>query len=182
MLEIQKKLLLHICCAPCACGCLEKLEGREVVLFFSNSNLASREEFEKRLENVRIFAEKFAFPLIVDPYDHTAWLNAVAAVPEFEQAPERGPRCAACFKYNLARTAGKAEELDMNFATTLTVSPHKNSKLIFSIGSESERFEPIDFKKNDGFLKSLRLSKELNLYRQNFCGCEFSFRDRSCIK
>ena len=179
MPETQKKLLLHICCAPCACGCLDKIKEREVTLYFSNSNLSSQDEFDKRLENVSLFAEKFGFPLIVDPYDHAAWLAAVSAVPGYEDAPERGPRCAACFKYNLERTAEKAEELDMNFATTLTVSPHKNSKLIFSIGGVSPRFEAIDFKKNDGFLKSLRLSKELNLYRQNFCGCEFSLRDRS---
>ena len=179
MPESQKKLLLHICCAPCACGCLDKIKGREITLFFSNSNLSSAEEFEKRLESVRIFAECYHFPLIVDPYDHAAWLDAVAKVPEYAQAPERGARCAACFEYNLARTAAKAEELDMNFTTTLTVSPHKNSKLIFAIGGKSPRFEAIDFKKNDGFLKSLRLSKELNLYRQSFCGCEFSLRDRS---
>ena len=67
----------------------------------------------------------------------------------------------------------------MNFTTTLTVSPHKDSKLIFSIGGRYSRFEAIDFKKNDGFLKSLRISKELNLYRQNFCGCEYSIRNRS---
>lgn len=179
MPELSKKLLLHICCAPCACGCLDKLQEREVTLYFSNSNLSSAEEFEKRLENVRIFAERFDFPLIVDPYDHAAWLNAVSAVPDFAQAPERGVRCAACFKYNLERTAAKAEEAGMNFATTLTVSPHKSSKLIFSIGSRFSHFEAIDFKKNDGFLKSMRLSKELNLYRQNFCGCEFSLRNRS---
>ena len=179
MPESQKKLLLHICCAPCACGCLDKISGREVTLYFSNSNLSSPEEFEKRLESVRIFAEHYDFPLIVDPYDHAAWLDAAAKVPDYEQAPERGARCAACFAYNLARTAAKAEELDMNFTTTLTVSPHKNSKLIFSIGGNFPHFEAIDFKKNDGFLKSLRLSKELNLYRQSFCGCEFSLRDRS---
>ncbi len=179
MPEIQKKLLLHICCAPCACGCLEKISEREVTLYFSNSNLASQAEFEKRLENVKIFAEKYHFPLIVDPYDHDAWLQAVSAIPDYEQAPERGSRCAACFAYNLSRTAGKAAELGMNFTTTLTVSPHKNSKLIFSIGGVYPHFEAIDFKKNDGFLKSMRLSKELNLYRQNFCGCEFSLRDRS---
>lgn len=179
MPEIQKKLLLHICCAPCACGCLDKINEREVTLYFSNSNLSSREEFEKRLENVKIFAGKYNFPLIVDPYDHEAWLNSVSRVPDYELAPERGSRCGACFEFNLARTAAKAEELDMNFTTTLTVSPHKNSKLIFAIGGKSLRFEAIDFKKNDGFLKSLRLSKELNLYRQNFCGCEFSLRDRS---
>ena len=179
MPEIQKKLLLHICCAPCACGCLEKIKDREVTLYFSNSNLSSREEFEKRLENVRFFAEKFQFPLIVDPYDHDAWLKAVSAVPDYETVPERGPRCTECFRFNLSRTAEKASELGMNFATTLTVSPHKNSRLIFSIGSAFLHFEAIDFKKNDGFLKSMRLSKELNLYRQNFCGCEFSLRDRS---
>ena len=106
-------------------------------------------------------------------------IGAVSAIPDYEQAPERGSRCAACFAYNLSRTAGKAAELGMNFTTTLTVSPHKNSKLIFSIGGVYPHFEAIDFKKNDGFLKSMRLSKELNLYRQNFCGCEFSLRDRS---
>ena len=82
MPESQKKLLLHICCAPCACGCLDKIEGREITLFFSNSNLSSAEEFEKRLESVRIFAERYHFPLIVDPYDHAAWLESVAKVPE----------------------------------------------------------------------------------------------------
>ena len=179
MAELQKKLLLHTCCAPCACGCLEKLEGREITLFFSNSNLNSREEYEKRLENVRIFAERFSFPLLIDPYDHQAWLEQVSGIPDYENAPERGIRCGACFKFSLGRTAKAAEKLDMNFATTLTVSPHKNSKLIFSIGAEcSPRFEPIDFKKNDGFLKSLRLSRELGLYRQDFCGCEFSRQNR----
>lgn len=178
MPELQSKLLLHICCAPCACGCLDKIRERSVTLYFSNSNLSSAEEFEKRLENVRIFADRYAFPLIVDPYDHAAWLNAVSAVPDYKSTPERGARCAACFEYNLARTAAMAEQMGMNFTTTLTVSPHKNSKLIFAIGGRSSRFEAIDFKKNDGFLKSLRLSKELNLYRQSFCGCEFSLRDR----
>lgn len=179
MPENQKKLLLHICCAPCACGCLEKINDREVTLYFSNSNLSSQEEFDKRLDSVRVFAQRYHFPLIVDSYDHSAWLNAVSNVPGYENAPERGARCAACFEYNLARTAEKAEELEMNFTTTLTVSPHKNSRLIFSIGGVFPHFEAIDFKKNDGFLKSLRLSKELNLYRQSFCGCEFSLRDRS---
>ena len=174
-----EKLLLHLCCAPCACGCLDRIAQRTVTLFFSNSNIASQEEFDKRLENVRIFAEHFSFPLIVDPYDHGAWKNAVSAVPDYETAPERGPRCAVCFAFNLGRTAEAAEKLGMNFTTTLTVSPHKDSRLIFSIGGKYPRFEAIDFKKNDGFLKSLRISKELGLYRQNFCGCEYSIRDRS---
>ena len=179
MPEHAKKLLLHLCCAPCACGCLDKVEGRDVTLFFSNSNIVSQAEFEKRLENVRCFAEHFSIPLIVDPYDHEAWKKAVSSVPDFETLPEGGPRCAACFEYNLSRTAETAARLDMNFTTTLTVSPHKSSRLIFSVGGKFPRFEAIDFKKNDGFLKSLRISRELNLYRQNFCGCEYSIRDRS---
>lgn len=178
MPELQNKLLLHVCCAPCACGCLEKIAEREVVLFFSNSNIASEAEFEKRLENVRIFADRFSFPLIVDPYDHSAWMRSVSLVPEYKTAPERGARCAACFSFSLAQTAEMAQRKGMNFATTLTVSPHKNSKLIFSIGEKYPHFESIDFKKNDGFLKSLRLSGELNLYRQNFCGCEYSVRNK----
>ena len=172
----MKTLLLHTCCAPCACGCIGRLqeEGRNIVLFFSNSNINTREEFDKRLAEVEKFAAHFSLELVIDPYRHEDWLEAVSKVPDFAVQPERGLRCAACFEWALGRTALAAQERGMTFATTLTVSPYKNSRMILAIGARHDHFEPYDFKKKDGYLKSLRLSAELGLYRQNYCGCEFS--------
>ena len=114
--------------------------------------------------------------LIVDPYRHADWLEHVSHVERFAEQPERGLRCTACFAWSLNRTAEKALELDMNYATTLTVSPHKKSETIFRLCENDPRFEAYNFKKQDGFKRSLELSRELELYRQNFCGCEFSER------
>ena len=170
-------LLLHICCAPCGSGCVNRPEmiapGREVTLFYSNSNLDSQEEFDRRLAPVKFLAGYFHLPLIVDPYDHQAWL---AAVKGFESEPECGKRCLKCFRFNLDRTrmaaAGK-----MAFATTLTVSPRKSSRAIFEIGEKWEEFEKIDFKKKNGYLIGRNFAREHDLYRQNYCGCEFSRRE-----
>ena len=168
-------ILLHICCAPCGGGCVERLlgEGRQVRLFYSNGNIASREEFDKRLDSVKLLARHFGVELEVDPYDHAAYLAAVAGL---ENEPERGARCAKCFAFNLGRAARRAAELGLPFATTLTVSPHKNSAVIFAAGGAYPNFEAIDFKKRDGFLRSNRIARELGFYRQKFCGCEFSLR------
>jgi len=151
-------------------------EQRGVTLYFSNSNINSREEYEKRWNEVRKFADHFQLSRLADPYDHEAWLAHVSKVPGFASLPERGLRCHACFQWSLDRTAAKAKELGMNFSTTLTVSPHKDSRLIFAIAEKHPHFEPYNFKKQDGFKRSLELSRELNLYRQNYCGCEFSLR------
>ena len=169
------ELLLHICCAPCGGGCVERLlgEGRKVRLFYSNGNIATREEFDRRLGSVKVLARHFGVELEVDEYDHAAYLAAVAGL---ENEPERGARCSRCFAFNLGRTARRAAELGLPFATTLTVSPHKNSSVIFAAGGEHPNFEAIDFKKRDGFLRSNRIARELGFYRQNFCGCEFSLR------
>ena len=127
----MKTLLLHTCCAPCASGCIERLiaEERDVTLYFSNSNINTAEEFEKRLETVYRFAKAFHLEVLVDDYDHASWLTHVSQVADYALRPERGLRCAACFGYSLGCTAKKAEELGMNFATTLTVSQHKNSNV-----------------------------------------------------
>lgn len=174
----MSKLLLHTCCAPCASGCVERLfaEEREFVLYFSNSNINTKEEFGKRLDAVCKLAGAFQLDVLVDEYDHESWLAHVAQVEEYAAQPERGLRCSACFDFSLGRTARKAAELGMSFATTLTVSPHKNSALIFRIAEVHPHFEAYNFKKQDGFKRSLELSRELELYRQNYCGCEFSFR------
>ena len=171
-------LLLHICCGPCGGGCLGREEmispERKVTLFYSNSNLDSAEEFERRLEFVKYLAEHFGADVVVDPYDHESWLKAVEG---FEDAPEGGDRCRRCFEYNLSRTAALAEERGENFATTLTVSPRKSSRILFEVGGKWEHFEAIDFKKKNGYLIGRNFAKEHGFYRQNYCGCEFSRRD-----
>ena len=170
-------LLLHICCAPCGGGCVNRPEmispDKKVTLFFSNSNLDTEEEFEKRLSCVRHLAEFYHLPLIVDPYDHQKYLEAVAGL---ETAPEGGARCRECFRFNLSRCAFAAG--NGAFATTLTVSPRKSSRVIFDIGSNWKNFEAIDFKKKNGYLLGRNFALEHGYYRQDYCGCEFSRRER----
>lgn len=174
-----EKILLHVCCAPCAAACVERLRehGREPALYFSNSNINSREEFEKRLGAVEKLAGVFAVRLETDPYRHDDWLEHIRGL---EDEPEKGLRCRKCFGWNLKRTALKAAELGIeNFATTLTVSPHKLSRCVFEVGAACPGFEKWDFKKQDGFKRTMELARELNLYRQSYCGCEFSRRGRN---
>ena len=168
------KVLLHTCCGPCASGCLPRLNelGHDVTLFFSNSNIDTEEEFERRRDAAAKLAAFAGVKLVCDKYDHGEWLKTVAAGHENE--PEKGSRCTLCFKYSLARAAAlaKSEGFDA-FTTSLTVSPHKVSKQVFS-ASDEQTFLKEDFKKNDGFKTSLAKSRELGLYRQTYCGCEFS--------
>ncbi len=178
--EPEEDILLHTCCGPCASGCFSMLDdaGRHYVMFFSNSNLADETEYRKRLAAAREAAAHAGVELIADPYDHAAWLKAVSVLPDYEREPERGARCRLCFRYSLSRTAEMARRMGMHFATTLTVSPHKSSHTIFEIGREwNGIFEPWDFKKHDGFKRSIENSRAWGLYRQSFCGCEFSKRD-----
>lgn len=172
----NKKILLHVCCAPCATACVERLltEDRDVSLYFSNSNINTSEEFEKRLVCVEKIAGIFGVGLDVDPYRHDDWLEHVRGL---ENEAEKGLRCVKCFDWSLRRTAEKAAEVGIEcFATSLTVSPHKMSSVIFEAGNQYPDFEPWDFKKQDGFRRSRELSEKFDLYRQNYCGCEFSIR------
>ena len=176
--------LLHTCCGPCASACVPALRdlGREVTMLFANSNIDTREEFEKRLGEAEKLAKAEGVKIAALPYDHGEWLREVAAGCEYE--PEKGARCERCFRYNLAKTAeyAKAHGFD-SFTTSLTVSPHKDSKVIFDIGETIEQsnnqnsrtiFLQVDFKKNEGFKRSVKRAIELGLYRQSYCGCEFS--------
>lgn len=147
---------------------------RKVKLFYSNSNLDCAEEFERRLACVRLLADHFSLELIVDPYDHAAWLQAVRGS---EDAPEGGERCRRCFEFNLRKSAEAAKKSGAAFATTLTVSPRKSSKVLFEIGSSWQEFEKIDFKKKDGYLLGTRFAGQQGYYRQDYCGCEFSRRE-----
>ncbi|MBN2298092.1 MAG: epoxyqueuosine reductase QueH [Deltaproteobacteria bacterium] len=174
-----KKILLHTCCASCATYPVELLlsQNNEIILFFSNSNIFPETEYEKRLQSARHLSRELHLELIEDTYDHLSWLEHIKGL---ENEPERGRRCIKCFEYNLRRTALSAENLSIPcFTTTLTVSRHKPSRVIFEVGSHFPGFEPVDFKKNNGFSRSIELSRQYNLYRQNYCGCEFSMRNTS---
>jgi len=173
------KILLHACCGPCAGHCINALrdEGHDVTLFFSNANIAPDSEFRKRLDSLRLLADRLNAPLLVDEPDHGDWKETVAK--GFEHEKEGGSRCERCFRYSLERTFHimVRQGLDM-FTTSLSVSPHKHTPAIFKVGQEldRERFLAVNFKKEGGFRKSMQISESLNLYRQNYCGCEFSLR------
>lgn len=145
-------------------------------MFFSNSNIDTEEEFTRRLESARKVAEAEGVEIAVDRYDHAAWLEEVAK--GFEDEPEKGARCARCFRFSLSRAAEFAHSHGFDdFTTSLTVSPHKVSSVVFAAGAEAGAdFLPEDFKKRGGFLLSTRRAAGLGLYRQNYCGCEFSRR------
>jgi predicted adenine nucleotide alpha hydrolase (AANH) superfamily ATPase len=168
------KVLLHTCCAPCASASIERLKSLnyDVALFFANSNIDTEEEYNKRLAEVQKLAQHDNVELIALPYDHNEWLENVAK--NLENEPEKGNRCNKCFRYNLkkAEIYAKNNKFD-KFSTSLTISPHKISENIFA-ANDSEMFLKENFKKHDGFKRSLQRSTELKLYRQNYCGCEFS--------
>ncbi|MGH0053170.1 MAG: epoxyqueuosine reductase QueH [Sphaerochaetaceae bacterium] len=171
-------ILVHACCGPCSTASIERLleEGWKPVLYFSNSNIYPMEEAERRFEALMEVARTYALEVIHEHYDHQRWLETVKG---HEQEREGESRCSLCFAYNLEEAFHKAQELGFkHFTTTLTVSRFKNSKRIFSVGEKFPGFESIDFKKKGGFEKSVRLSKALGIYRQHYCGCEFSMRDQ----
>lgn len=170
------RIVLHTCCGPCATACIERLEasGQRAVLFFSNSNIFPGAEYLKRLENAKKLARLLSMRIEEDVYDHDAWL---AHVRGFEDEPEGGLRCLRCFGFNLARTARFTDDLDFPaFTTSLSVSRHKSSQKIFEAGKPFPKFEPIDFKKGNGYARSIELSRLYGLYRQGYCGCEFGRR------
>jgi predicted adenine nucleotide alpha hydrolase (AANH) superfamily ATPase len=174
------RLLLHICCAPDSTAVFEKLAAEyEVVGYFHNPNIYPHEEYVRRSEEAKRVGRILGFvlePAVYAPHD---WENAVRGL---ENEPETGARCTACFQHNLMATGTKAREMQIPwFTTTLTISPHKSSERIFAIGREAAQahgvqFLEVDFKKKDGFKRSLELSRQLNLYRQNYCGCKYSLR------
>lgn len=172
-------MILHVCCGPCLADTLPFFDSGDrdaPVLFYSNSNILSREEWDKRLESLRRLAEHLGFRVEADPYDHAAWLNAVKGL---EDVPEGGERCSRCFRFNLERAAAFAErENGTGFATTLTVSRYKDSGRIFAAGEIFDRFLPVDFKNEGDPARGRELCRELNLYRQKFCGCEFALRQQ----
>lgn len=172
----MKKLLLHVCCAPCSTYVIEALkEEYEITLFFYNPNIEPINEYSSRLEAAEKFAEKMDLPIIVGDYDSIEWHNKVQG---HENDEEGGERCGICFRYRLEKTAELAKQKGFDlFSTTLTVSPYKNTEIINQIGKEAGEKYNIEFLDSDfkkGYMKSIELSKEHGLYRQKYCGCLYS--------
>jgi len=172
-------LLLHSCCGPCSSAVLERLTPDfALTVFYYNPNIYPEEEYRHRLAEQARLLEELGIPLLTLPYDHQEFLSVVQGL---EGEPEGGGRCRKCFELRLGKTLQLARTGGFDyFATTLTVSPHKNALIINKIGQELAGAEeavlwlPSDFKKRDGYKESIRLSEEYHLYRQNYCGCEFA--------
>lgn len=174
----NKKLLLHCCCAPCAAYVISLLEkDYNLTLFFYNPNIHPEYEYEKRFKELQNFADMKKIKLLSGDYDVKNWLGKISGR---ENDPERGQRCKICYEERLRRTAEYAKNNNFDFwGTTLTISPHKSAQVINYLGLELQdeydvNFVKADFKKNNGFKRSLELSRQYDFYRQNYCGCLFS--------
>lgn len=182
----KPRLLLHACCGPCSTSVLEYLsEHFEITVFWYNPNLYPEEEFNKRLETLKEVLDKMNLSgrvkILEMPWQHEDYAFAVSGL---ENEPEGGTRCAECFRLRLEKAARAAKELGFEyFCTTLSVSRHKDAVLINAIG-ESAAAEtgavwlPNDFKKRNGENRSVELSELLGIYRQLYCGCEYSLANR----
>ena len=182
-----EKLFLHCCCAPCSSYVLEYLSDYfEITVFFYNPNLFPQEEYLHRKEELmRLISEMdFRYPVhVMDAdYDHSEFLEACGP---YSDAPEGGARCLECFRLRLGRTAASAAEFGYGLmCTTLTISPLKNSNILNAVGmavaaEHGIRWLPSDFKKRGGYQRSIELCRLHSIYRQNYCGCEFSRREQN---
>lgn len=175
-------LLLHSCCGPCSTEVIDFLKDYfKITIYYYNPNIEPLEEYEKRKKEQIRFINEFnkkyldkEVKYLDCDYDHETYINEVNSISQEKEGQER---CSKCFYLRLIKTALKAKEAHFDFfGTTLTVSPHKNSGIINKIGEDIALKENIpfiygDFKKNDGYKKSIQFSKEYNLYRQDYCGC-----------
>ena len=181
---IVPSLLLHVCCAPCSSYCLEYLSSFfKITVFYYNPNIYPAEEYESRVGEVKRLISEMEFKNEVsfiegdfNPVEFYSYIKG------YENCPERGERCFLCYRQRLFKTAEKAKELGFDyFTTTLSISPLKSAEKLNETGEQAEavygvKHLPSDFKKKNGYKRSLELSKEHNLYRQNYCGCVFSVR------
>ncbi len=182
----KKRLLLHSCCAPCSSHVISYLTNFfDITIFYYNPNISPKSEYEKRKkEQIRLIKEidKINNIDIIDcDYDNDLYEEKIKGL---EDEPERGSRCTVCFELRLSKTAEYAKKLNYDFfCSTLTVSPYKNSKLLNEIGKKMESIYGVtwlysDFKKENGYKHSIELSKKYNLYRQDYCGCKYSVRNK----
>ena len=197
----RKKLLLHSCCAPCSSHCMELLrEYFDITVFYYNPNISSEPEYIKRLEEEKRLIEAYnrqvlegdfagmnstpnasVIEIIDGEYEPELFYEAARGL---ENCPEGGDRCRECFRLRLRRSAEVAAERGFDYlTTTLTISPLKNANYLNEIGREEADkvnvlWLPSDFKKKEGYKRSIELSTRFDLYRQDYCGCVYSKRDR----
>ena len=180
------KLLLHACCAPCSSAVLERLANFfEITIFYYNPNITKENEYKKRVEELKklvsLIKPKYKVTILEGRYDPKEFFDIAKGL---EQEPERGKRCYKCYNLRLEETAKVASDLNYPyFCTTLTLSPHKNANWINEIGEildnkYTSTYLYSDFKKKNGYKRSIELSKEYDLYRQDYCGCIYSIRDK----
>ena len=189
----RKKLLLHACCAPCSSYVIEYLSNYfDITIYYYNPNIHPQAEYERRLQELKAFLTRFPkaietnIKLIVDSYDTEDYFNATKVRNEVELQTERemGERCRRCYEFRMKRAWDYAEKNSYDyFTTTLSISPHKDSAKINKIGENLQAnttstllYLYSDFKKKGGFLRSLQISEEFGLYRQDYCGCVYSMR------
>ena len=176
------ELLLHACCAPCSSAVLERIANHfKITISYYNPNITDEEEYNKRIEEIKklinIVKPKYEIKLIEGNYEPEKFFEIAK---DLENEPERGKRCYKCYNLRLTETAIIAEKLNIPFfATTLTLSPHKRVDWLNEIGEQLDNnynttYLYSDFKKKEGYKRSIILSKEYNLYRQDYCGCIYS--------
>jgi len=176
----MKKVLLHICCGVCALHSIDKLkkDSFSVSGFFCNPNIYPFDEYTKRLNAAKEACRIFEIDFLNVDYDHQPWLGECL---KYSSEPEGGERCTVCYALRIKTAFDFCVQNNFDYLTsTLTISPHKNSKKIFAIAKDicADKYLAIDFKKEDGFKKTAALAREYNLYRQNYCGCEFSIHEK----
>ncbi len=182
----KPKMLLHLCCASCGVYVANLLKEKfRLILYFYNPNIHPEEEYKRRLKDVKKLAQGMNLPLIIGEYEVEEWFKQIKGL---EEEPEGGERCSICFRIRLEKSAQLAKKLNCSYlATSLTVGPQKNASVINQIGRQVAQkygiiFYEADFKKKEGFKKSVILSKKWGFYRQNYCGCIFSRRENNNLK
>lgn len=177
------RLCLHACCAPCSSAVVEQLADHfDITILYYNPNIWPSEEYRRRADELHSFIRRLAKPNVCAVEDRYEPAEFYAAVSGLEDEPERGRRCTVCYHQRMERAAQWAKENGCEwFCTTLSISPHKDAKRINAIGRDLEakygvHHLPNDFKKRDGYKRSLELSAQYGMYRQDYCGCEFSAR------
>ena len=175
----KPKLLLHCCCAPCSSAVIERIKQFfDITFFYFNPNIFPQDEYEKRKQEFK----KLNAQVVDVGYNHEEFINLVRGL---EQEKEGGKRCRACIAYRMQQSFDYAKKNGFDVVTTtLSISPHKDAEYINKIGEKLEKkfqvkFLHADFKKENGYLRSIQICNELKIYRQDYCGCEFSINQNN---
>ena len=180
-MQTKDKIVLHTCCAICSGYPVSYLQdaGYQVIAYFYNPNIYPQEEYTKRFEAQKILCEHSNCELVEGEYKPDEYYEFVKG---FENEPEKGARCDKCFELRLRKSAEFAKSIGVDtFTTSIVISPHKSYEKLTEIAVKIAeeyglKYLAVNFKKNDGFLKTNKISKELGLYRQKYCGCKFAIR------